>query len=66
LKQLKKVGFVSVQECFDSPEVKEKLGAAIDDALISDITEYGRMTHAEMTAICDAARLRRALQGTTI
>ena len=46
--------------------MKEKLGAAIHDALISDITEYGRMTHAEMTAICDAARLGRALQGTTI
>tara|TARA_R110002124_G_scaffold287344_1_gene473437 strand:- start:399 stop:1916 length:1518 start_codon:yes stop_codon:yes gene_type:complete len=66
LKQLSKVGFVSVQESFGSPEMKEKLGAAIDDALISDITEYGRMTHAEMTAICDAARLGRALQGTTI
>ena len=46
--------------------MKQKLNAAVDDALISDITEYGRMTHAEMTAICDAARLGRSLHGTTI
>lgn len=66
LKQLSQVGFVTLQENLDSPEMKEKLNAAVDDALISDITEYGRMTHAEMTAICDAARLGRSLQGTTI
>ncbi len=66
LQQLSSVGFVTLQENLDSPEMKEKLNAAVDDALISDITEYGRMTHAEMTAICDAARLGRSLQGTTI
>lgn len=33
---------------------------SIDDALVMDITEYGRMTHAEMNAITDAARLGRA------
>ena len=32
---------------------------AIDDAMIMDITEFGRMTHAEMNAITDAARLGR-------
>jgi deoxycytidylate deaminase len=32
---------------------------AIDDALVMDITEFGRMTHAEMNAITDAARLGR-------
>lgn len=32
----------------------------IDDALVMDITEFGRMTHAEMNAITDAARLGRA------
>jgi deoxycytidylate deaminase len=33
------------------------------DALIMDITEYGRMTHAEMNSITDAARLGRSVKG---
>lgn len=39
---------------------------AIDDALVMDITEFGRMTHAEMNAITDAARLGRPLKGATL
>lgn len=35
-------------------------------ALISDITEFGRMTHAEMSALTDAARLGRSTNGATI
>lgn len=66
IQQLKKVGFVTEDLDNDSDDMKEKLNQAADEALISDITEYGRMTHAEMTAICDAARLGRALEGTTI
>ncbi len=31
----------------------------IKNAAVSDITEFGRMAHAEMTALCDAARLGR-------
>jgi tRNA(Arg) A34 adenosine deaminase TadA len=31
-----------------------------------DALEYGRMIHAEMSAICDAARLGRKLEGTTL
>jgi deoxycytidylate deaminase len=31
-----------------------------------DALEYGRMIHAEMSAICDAARLGRPLKGTTL
>lgn len=38
----------------------------IGETLLSDITEFGRMTHAEMSAICDAARLGRALKDTTL
>jgi len=38
----------------------------LKDTRIHDITEFGRMTHAEMTAICDAARLGRPLKGATI
>lgn len=36
------------------------------DAMISDIIEYGRMVHAEMNAITDAARFRRKTQGATL
>lgn len=66
IQHLKAVGFVMTDLDLETDEMKEKLRQAVDDALISDITEYGRMTHAEMTAICDAARLGRPLKGTTI
>ena len=33
------------------------------DAAILDLTEYGRVVHAEMHAICDAARLGRSVKG---
>lgn len=40
--------------------------SAISDSLIGDITEYGRMVHAEMNAITDAARLGRSLHDTNM
>ncbi|MEQ9635790.1 MAG: anti-phage dCTP deaminase [Devosia marina] len=40
--------------------------AALDDALILDITEFGRMTHAEMNALTDSARLGRSTSGATL
>lgn len=39
---------------------------AISKSLLSDITEYGRMVHAEMNAICDAAKQGRQIKGATI
>jgi len=38
----------------------------LDGALLNDITEYGRMTHAEMNAITDAARLGRPTENSTL
>lgn len=38
----------------------------LEGALLNDITEYGRMTHAEMNAITDAARLGRATKNATL
>lgn len=35
-------------------------------AAIMDVTEYGRVVHAEMCAICDAARLGRSVKGGTL
>jgi deoxycytidylate deaminase len=42
-----------------------ELRDAISDSMIGEITEYGRMVHAEMNAISDAARLGRAVKGAT-
>ncbi len=38
---------------------------AILDSMVGDITEYGRMVHAEMNALTDAARNGRSVRGTT-
>jgi deoxycytidylate deaminase len=39
---------------------------ALVGAKIMDLTEYGRVVHAEMLAICDAARLGRSVKGATL
>lgn len=39
---------------------------AIKSSLVGNVTEYGRMVHAEMNAMSDAARLGRSLKGSTI
>jgi deoxycytidylate deaminase len=33
---------------------------------VMDLTEYGRIVHAEMLAVCDAARLGRSIKGSTL
>lgn len=38
----------------------------LHDSMIMDLTEYGRIVHAEMCAICDAARLGRSVKGATL
>ena len=44
----------------------EDASKAIKSSMISDITEYGRVVHAEMNALSDAARLGRSTAGATI
>lgn len=44
----------------------EKSRNAIGESLIGDITEYGRMVHAEMNSLTDAARLGRSVKGCTM
>lgn len=39
---------------------------SIENSLIGEITEYGRMVHAEMNALADAARLGRSVAGATM
>lgn len=50
------------EQILSSGDVK----SAIEESLIGEITEYGRMVHAEMNALCDAARLGRRTKGTTL
>ncbi len=38
-------------------------GGILADAAVLDLTEYGRVVHAEMAALCDAARLGRSVKG---
>lgn len=47
---------------YSDPTLRRK----IKEAAVSDITEFGRMTHAEMTALSDAARLGRPTAGATL
>lgn len=40
--------------------------SCLKDSQISSLTEYGRVVHAEMVSICDAARLGKAIKGSTL
>ena len=63
---LKKQGLVTedrtVEEILNDPDHRK----AIKKSLVSGVTEYGRMVHAEMNALADAARLGRSVKGSTI
>jgi deoxycytidylate deaminase len=43
-----------------------KFFGCLKQSQLNDLTEYGRVVHAEMVAICDAARLGKAVKGTTL
>ncbi|WP_247497169.1 anti-phage dCTP deaminase [Bradyrhizobium sp. 149] len=47
------------------PGIDEKDGPLARCAVL-DLTEFGRVVHAEMCAICDAARIGRSLKGSTL
>lgn len=44
----------------------ESGAGCLNDSKISDLTEYGRVVHAEMNTICDAARIGRAIAGSVL
>jgi len=61
----------SLDEMIATLTRKRKRGSSEEDgplatAAIMDVTEYGRVVHAEMCAICDAARLGRSIKGGTL
>ncbi len=41
-------------------------GPKLKDARVMDLLEFGRQIHAEMSAICDAARLGKSISGATL
>jgi deoxycytidylate deaminase len=41
-------------------------GGPLANCEVMDLTEFGRVVHAEMNAICDAARLGRSIKGATL
>lgn len=49
----------------NSDDPKSRNGALVGTAIL-DLTEFGRIVHAEMCAICDAARLGRGVKGATL
>lgn len=52
----------SVEEILEDADHRK----SIKGALVSGVTEYGRMVHAEMNAVSDAVRLGRSVKGATI
>jgi deoxycytidylate deaminase len=49
-----------------TPGVADEKDGALVGSEVLDLTEYGRVVHAEMCAICDAARLGRSIKGATL
>lgn len=47
-------------------DAKDKTKGVLKGAKILDLTEYGRVVHAEMCAICDAGRLGKSVRGATL
>jgi deoxycytidylate deaminase len=63
--------FGSLDDMVEKLTHKRKRGTSENDgplanAQLMDVTEYGRVVHAEMCALCDAARLGRSVKGATL
>jgi deoxycytidylate deaminase len=67
-KRLKEAGFLREQEKGKELDVARFIiketsrGGALRNAQLMDLLEFGRMIHAEMSAICDAARLGKSIK----
>lgn len=66
IENLRKGRVISQKRSVDEIMKDEGTISAIEASLVSDITEYGRMTHAEMSAILDAARRGISTKDTTM
>lgn len=61
----------SIDDMVNTLTKKRKPGTTDTDgplakAQLMDVTEYGRVVHAEMCALCDAARLGRSVKSSTL
>ena len=54
-----------VEELISRRKPPEENGPLVG-ARLMDLTEYGRVVHAEMLSLCDAARLGRSVKGATL
>jgi cytidine deaminase len=77
VERLRKRGYLSegLTKCGSDAQIVEELivkrkppaaSGALAGSRIMDLTEYGRVVHAEMLAVCDAARLGRSVKGATL
>ena len=66
LRILSEHGAIQGNRTLDQLLGNKKLRDAIHRSMIGEITEYGRIVHAEMNAISDAARLGRSIKGATL
>lgn len=68
IERLQSINLLSNDVSSDIDECVQKLQSekTIKKSQLMDIIEFGRMVHAEMSAITDAARLGRALKGSTL
>lgn len=60
---------INLVERLTRPKSKTNNGVGagcLKGAMVTDLTEYGRVVHAEMNAVCDAARRGVALKGATL
>lgn len=71
--RLREGGYLSSElgSTADAYEITRKLledpsGGSISQSKIMDLLEFGRIIHAEMSAICDAARKGLPIEGTTL
>ena len=56
----------SDREIVDYLVAKQIPEGILANSKIMDLTEFGRVVHAEMSAICDSARLGRSVRGATL
>lgn len=55
-----------VEQLLGRSDVKGDHVGCLKDSQVSALTEYGRVVHAEMVSICDAARLGKSVKGSIL
>lgn len=67
LQRLSEDGYLSQsQSAPDLGKLLLRSGGSVKDSKLMDILEFGRIVHAELCAICDAARKGLAVEGATL